>query len=119
MPHDPLQAVLCKLTGLEAYEKDQKVIDRLVEISLGKTCIAAVDDRLDIHSMKNTIVISYHCNDITRRVTWSSGSSGWQNVFVWRALRYFVGIRSLFAFTLLTYKIMVLFGIGVGYIGIV
>ncbi|KAK2176141.1 hypothetical protein NP493_680g00019 [Ridgeia piscesae] len=43
----PYQALTCKLTGLEAYEKDQKVIDRLVEIALGKTCIAAVDDRLD------------------------------------------------------------------------
>ena len=46
MPHNAFQAVLCKLTGLEAYEKDQKVIDCLAEISLGKTCIAAVDDRL-------------------------------------------------------------------------
>jgi len=42
---DMFQALTCKLTGLEAYEKDQKVIDRLVEIALGKTCIAAVDDR--------------------------------------------------------------------------
>ena len=44
---DVFQALTCKLTGLEAYEKDQKVIERLVEIALGKTCIAAVDDRLD------------------------------------------------------------------------
>ena len=53
---------------------------------------------------------------MTRRVTWSSGTAGWQKIVV--GLRvYFAEIQSLFAFILLTHKIMILICIGAGYIG--
>ena len=51
--------------------------------------------------------------DGTRHVTWLSGATGWKIVLVVGLRVYFAGIQSLFAFILLTHKIMIVFCIGV------
>ena len=41
----PYQAMSAQLSGLEGCEANTKVIEKLTEMWLGKTCIASVDSR--------------------------------------------------------------------------
>ena len=59
----------------------------------------------------------YRCRrfhgDVICRVTWASGTTGWQKMFVWWAC-ILAWIHALFTLILLTHKIMIMFCICVG-----
>ena len=70
---------------------------------------------IGLHNIYNKIYCRFHGDDI-RRVTWASGTTGWQKIFGWRAGSW---IHALFTLILLTHKIMIMFCICVGTSGIV
>ena len=66
--------------------------------------------------VSSTTTYRFH-GDVIRRVTWASGTTGWQKIFGWRAPRvFFAWIHALFTLILLTHKIMIMFSICVGYL---
>ena len=42
---DILQAITIKLTGLEAFENNDSVREKLLDLAFGIECVADVDDR--------------------------------------------------------------------------
>ena len=64
-----LQAISCKLTGLESFEKDSRVLKALYDCALGKTCVADIDDRSVSHVSQ-----SCHTKSVVKAADDSSSS---------------------------------------------